>query len=93
MIKMISKFLKRVLAFGRSSSIQTKPRDIDIQIAEMNLRIGYIETYIQTQASLISDLANIQNNIIAHIVSNTTETVSKSQINFLSTNEDDDLIN
>lgn len=93
MIKMISKFLKRILAFGLDRSIQTKPVDIDIQIAEMNLRIAYIEKYMQTQAMLISDLANIQNNIIAHIISNTSETVSKSQINFLSTDEDDDLIN
>tara|TARA_R110001592_G_scaffold217737_2_gene471568 strand:- start:139 stop:417 length:279 start_codon:yes stop_codon:yes gene_type:complete len=92
---MISKFLKRISTFvlGSSSLAKTKQYDIDIQIAEMNLRIGHIETYMQTQASLISDLANIQNNIIAHVISDTHETVSKSQISFLNTDEDDDLIN
>ena len=92
MIKMISKFLKKMLMTGSRDPIESKLKDIDVQIAEINLRLNYLETLVQTQSSLISDVANIQNNIV-HLASRPSDAVSSAKGAVFSLNDDDDLIN
>lgn len=93
MIKMISKFLKKLLMTGSRDPIRSKLKDIDVQIAEINLRLNYLETLVQTQSSLISDVANIQNNIVVHLASRPSDAVSSVKGDVFSLNDDDDLIN
>ena len=78
---------------GSRDPIKSKLKDIDVQIAEINLRLNYLETLVQTQSSLISDVANIQNNIVVHLASRPSDAVSSVKGDVFSLNDDDDLIN
>ncbi len=78
---------------GSRDPIESKLKDIDVQIAEINLRLNYLETLVQTQSSLISDVANIQNNIVVHLASRPSDAVSSAKGAVFSLNDDDDLIN